>query len=146
MKGLHRLFIPFALCSVAITGMIHSSETMGVSWQEDVDQGFKAAGESGRPMVIFVTMDGCAYCTKMKKRTLGDPQVVSRLNDKTIPIYIHRSRNSEWVQRLRVKTFPTTLFLTPDGKIQDRVVGFMSVDSMQKRISLIQKKAASSQP
>ena len=146
MKGLHRLLTPFALCLVFSTATTHSAETKAISWQEDVDQGFKAAEESGRPIVIFVTMDRCTYCTKMKKTTLSHPDVISRLNAKTIPVYIHRSRNAEWVRRLRVKTFPTTLFLTPDGKIQDRVVGFMGVDAIQKRISHLEKKADASQP
>lgn len=146
MNGLHRLFLTFALCTVALTGIVASSETKGISWTEDVDQAFKTAEETGRPMVIFVTMDGCVYCTKMKKTTLSNPQMITRLNDDTIPIYVHRSRNAEWVRRFRIKTFPTTLFVTPDGKIQDRVVGFMGLDAMQQRVNRVQKKADSNQP
>ena len=112
-------------CLTLLTTPILSAEVEAISWTKNVDEAYKIASESGRPLVIYATMNRCPYCTKMKNNTLSDPQVIKQLNEGFIPVYLHVSENPKWVRRLRVKTFPTSLFLTPDGKIHERTTGYV---------------------
>lgn len=68
----------FLVVAVVLGGAsVASAEKAGaIAWRSDVDRAWKASKQQNRPLLLFVTLDGCGYCTKMKQHTYRDPAVV----------------------------------------------------------------------
>ena len=91
------------------------------------------AHEADQTTLVFVSMDGCHYCDKMRDETFGDQQLISAIS-RYQTVMIKRELNAEWVEEQDVKLFPTTLVISADGKVADRIEGFMSAAKFRARI------------
>lgn len=111
-----------------------------ITWNKNIKEAAKQSKETGRPMMIFVTMDGCGYCTQMKQTTFRDAKLIQELNEDYVPLYVDQAQNREWIRRLNIRSFPTTLFATPDGMIRDRVSGYIGVATLRNRLEQIQQQ------
>lgn len=103
-------------------------------WQSDVDAAWKQAKESGRPLVMFITTDGCFFCDKMQKETFKDAVVAKELENGFVPVAVHARKNLALVQRMGIGAFPTTVIISKDAKIIAAMPGFVS--GVQMRESL----------
>ncbi len=97
-----------------------------IQWHDDLDEGWKAARESRRPMLIFITSDHCHYCDSMKQITWRNGGVQKRLQDDFVAIRLSPDRNAETLSRIRIPGYPTTLIGHPDGKILAHKVGYQA--------------------
>ena len=52
-----------------------------IRWLDDVDQGLAGHRQQDRPMLLYVTRDGCKYCVKMERGTYRDDRVTSQVNE-----------------------------------------------------------------
>lgn len=93
------------------------------------------ARESGQPMLIQVSASWCGYCRKMKSEVFSQPRIQRDLARGFVTVELDADQNREFVQRLGIKSLPTTLILTPDMQIADRMEGFRSADQIQAKLN-----------
>ncbi|MCA9105114.1 MAG: thioredoxin family protein [Planctomycetales bacterium] len=121
--------------SVTIAQDAEEPRTDAIEWHRDIDEAKKIARDTGRPMLIFVTMQNCRYCTEMKQTTWVDPEMIKDTNESFVATYLDESQNRELVRSLGIRSFPTTLLATPDGRVREMVRGYVGASNLRNRMS-----------
>jgi len=77
-----------------------------------------------KPLMVYVKSDSCAYCEKMKKRTLSDSSV--QQNIKSF-IFVVADKNSQEAKQYLPATryTPTTYFISSKFKVVNTVKGYL---------------------
>jgi len=117
MRGLKsRVWLLTAIVAAA-TSAARAQERVSASiaWHTDVQEAVAAARESQRPILVFVTAEGCGYCRKMERQTWADSSVVDAVARSYVPLRLDAQVHPELIQRLRIEAFPTVLLFTPEG-------------------------------
>ncbi len=112
-----------------------------IPWLRDLNQGLQAAQSRQRPMLLFLSMDGCGYCQKMKGTTFTDGRVQRVIRDGYIPVSVKASEQPKLMRRLQIQSFPTTLIVSPQGKIVGNVRGYLPPSAFLTRIEPVQYQA-----
>lgn len=133
MDGIFGKFVA-ALVVVCALGTLASAAPPSDVWFQDVDAAWAKAKDSGKPLVLFFTTEGCFFCDKMSKETCKNPAVMKELADGFVPVVVHTKKNMELVQRLGVQAFPTTVIVSKDAKIIAAMPGFLNVAQMRETL------------
>jgi len=77
------------------------------------------------PLMVYVMSDSCAYCAKMKKRTLNDESVQKNMQGF---IFVKADKNDKETKQYLPKTryTPTIYFISPKFKVVNTVKGYLS--------------------
>jgi hypothetical protein len=105
-----------------------------VQWRQDYTRARQEALETGRLLVIDVGTENCFYCKQLDQRTFRDPAVVGLLNERCIPLKVDANQQSKLASDLRVETYPTLVFASPEGKILGSQVGFIEAAPLQEML------------
>src|SRR4051794_36245420 len=111
---------PLVGCLLAVTlsllapGMVHAQD---VKWRSDYASARREAEAKGLPLVLDFGNAGCTFCVKMDLTTFRDEYVVKAMNEKFIPLKIDADRETNLVQLLNIRMYPTVVLAAPDGKI-----------------------------
>ena len=108
-----------------------------LKWQTDYAVAQKKRASEHKPLLVFVTMDGCHFCHKMLAETYSDHGVAATIKSKFLPTKIDGTRQQALAQRFGVRIFPTTFFINADNRVVDRVEGYMSPDMFRERVAVV---------
>ena len=95
-----------------------------VSWFEWGDEAFAAAQASDRPLLVSVGYSACHWCHVMAHESFEDPATAAVMNDLFVNVKVDREERPD-VDALTMDAtvtmtgqggWPTTVFLTPDGR------------------------------
>ncbi len=95
---------------------------------------WKAAQESNRPILIFVSMPNCHYCVKMKKQVLRIPHVKQMVAESFETLHADRYANAKLISKLKIKWYPTTVLVSPNNKVLDVIEGYAEVSPFKNRL------------
>lgn len=107
----------------------YSGASADVRWQSDMTAALNEAQQTGRPLLVSVTADWCTYCQQMKQTTFTDPQFIQSTTG-FIPVAVNADASRQLAEQLGVRTLPTTLVVTPDRRIVDRIEGYRSASEI----------------
>ncbi|UFH59730.1 thioredoxin family protein [Sulfurovum mangrovi] len=114
------------MISVWAIVLLFSSSLFGVelNWEKDTATAFAKAKAEKKNVVLMVEASHCRWCKKMKQQTLADQEVKKRLQN-YILVKVLRS-DSEAMKILPESYYPapTTFFMTPEGEIMEKAIGF----------------------
>ena len=85
-------------------------------------------------LVVFVTTDACYYCAKMKQEALVDVEVRSAVADQYVSATIQAEDCQDLVSQHGIRMYPTTLILTNQGRLVDRIEGFVGAGQLLSRL------------
>jgi uncharacterized protein len=88
-----------------------------VEWREWGEEAFTEARERERPILLSLVAQWCAECREMDERTYGDPSLAAHVGDSFVPIRVDVDERPRVRDRYNVGGFPSTVFLTPGGKV-----------------------------
>jgi thioredoxin-related protein len=125
------LLLGLSLIAPAVAG--------GRQWLRDVDHALAVARAEQRPLVLFITTDGCIHCERMIATTFLDPQVRQTLGTSFVAAAIKASERPDLLKRLSIRSFPTTLVVSADGRVMDQVVGYLDADKFTERMVAVLK-------
>lgn len=106
-----------------------------IFWLADYNLARQQGIEQHRPVLLFVTTDGCVYCERMLDQVFKDEKVQADLNSNFVPAMLKLNASAELAQQLKITIYPTTVIISPDGKILDYVRGYLSTDQFQARMA-----------
>jgi hypothetical protein len=95
-----------------------------VDWHPWGEEAFAAARERDRPLLVSVGYSACHWCHVMEHESFSDPATAALMNDLFVNVKVDREERPD-VDALTMDAcvtmtgqggWPTTVFLTPDGR------------------------------
>jgi thioredoxin-related protein len=119
-------------------------------WLRDVEHALDLAQAQQRPLVVFVSMDGCGHCVRMVRTTFRDNDVRQALGESFVAAAVKASERPDLVKHLQIRSFPTTLLVGSDGQVLDQLVGYVDARTFRQRLQAVaglvrQRQAARAQ-
>ena len=103
-------------------------------WSHNVQAAWNAARRTNRPLLLFITLDGCQYCRKMKAETLGNYSVLDRIEASYVAATIEASEAPKLMRTLHVRSYPTTVIVGPEGQVWGSVRGYVGPGEFRRRL------------
>jgi thioredoxin-related protein len=138
--------IPVAviICAAAITLSANepAKTAAGLKWIADLEVAREAALEQQRPLLLFVTMDGCVHCQKMKQTTLRDKDVQNDVRASFIPVAFNEKDEPELVKKLRLRLFPALVVVQPNGTVLESISGYQTPKQLREKLASTIRQAS----
>jgi uncharacterized protein YyaL (SSP411 family) len=93
------------------------AEPTNVEWREWGPAAFEAADRAKSPVLLALVAPWSAECRRMDATTYADPRIAANINDGFVPVRVDADRHPRVRERYNMGGFPSTVFLTPDGRI-----------------------------
>jgi thioredoxin-related protein len=139
-------FLSLAIAATAACAgePIGDAQPTNINWVTQYGTARREGSKLDRPVMLFLTTDGCIHCVRMKRDSFQDEHLAASLNNSFIPAMIKTDMNSRLARELKVTMFPTTVFIAPDGKILDYIRGYIPKDDFRSRMSHVMDATAAS--
>ncbi len=104
-----------------------------IRWAPDLATARKAAAQFQVPLLVHFYGDNCLLCKTLDQRVYNQDAVVKTLNKYFICVQLNGSQDPAVAAEFRVHSWPTDVFLSPDGQTlyqgvsKQDVAGYMEV-------------------
>lgn len=119
----------------AVTGEEIPGQEVAINWLSNPDQAMAYARQSGRPILAYVTSANCGYCRKMERESWSHPAIANKIANGFVPLRLDAKQHAVQVRALKVRAYPTTLVLSPEGQIATGSAGFLSPIKLAKLLA-----------
>lgn len=137
LYGMNRFLL---VCSLLILPNAWARQPGGIqffsgSWQ----QALAEARRQHKPVFLDVYAHWCPPCQRMAREALPNPVVGAAYNDRFINYQLDAEigEGLTLAKQYGVASYPTALFLTPDGQLVHRAVGYGGVNGMVQQANLV---------
>ena len=137
--------LPILLSIVAVGSIGERSsadDTRLDGWKTSHQEAWRAAQTEQRPMLMYITTENCVYCRKMVQETLSDGNVAKDIQASFVPVSLTAHGNRILVRKLRVKSYPTTVIISPKSVVLDYMSGYVSPEEMHERLAIAARKSS----
>ncbi|EFK97324.1 protein disulfide-isomerase, thioredoxin [sediment metagenome] len=110
-------------------------------WQNDLNKATVIAKKNKQNIFVLVESNHCRWCKLLKKTTLNDPKIQTKLN-KFILVKTMREDSAKY-SLPPIIGVPTMFIMTPDRKIIEQGVGYLETEDLSDVIDKFNKKAKS---
>jgi thiol:disulfide interchange protein DsbD len=94
-----------------------------ITWCSSFNTGLNIAREQNQLLMVDFTAQWCGWCRKLDDVTYKDKKVI-QLSKEFICVKVDCDRDRTTPGRFNVRGLPTIIFLSPDGDVIHRVVGY----------------------
>ena len=134
-----RTRIALALLVAATLAPARPAAAKPIAWH-DWTSGFREAGAASRPVLVDVYTDWCAWCRRMEHDVYSRSDVRDYLAEHFVAVRLNAESDAAaryqgkrytlrtLAARFRVTSYPTTMFLRPDGQHIVNVPGYVPAD------------------
>ena len=142
MESKHTVIALIVIGVILVAYGVISSDSGGFDEKRwySFDDGMKKAKEENKKMLVFITLPSCVWCERMKQETFSDYQLMTKLEEKYVPVLVDASKDPA-INRIAplfggdIST-PAFVIYTPDGKPVDGWIGYMAKEEFTKRIGI----------
>jgi len=132
---------PAPVPQAAAEGEERAVGTGSIAWVYDFDEGMEQARESGKPVMVDVFATWCAPCKLLDEGVFSRADV-AEATGQFVPIKVDGDKYPDVRDELGVSSYPTVLFLHPNGAELGRSMGAVSYDVMLEAMEQAQEKFA----
>jgi protein disulfide-isomerase len=131
------LILTLVISSLAIlpSARVSGHDVTLDGWKTNHQEAWRSAQIEHRPMLLYISSDNCVYCKKMVHDTLSDKSVAARIQGEFVPVNVAAEDNRLLVRKLRVKSYPTTVIISPRSVVLDYISGYVSADELKLRLT-----------
>jgi thiol:disulfide interchange protein DsbD len=99
----------------------------GIAWNQSYATARQHSVQTGKPILVSVSSQGCGWCRQLERTTFRDPRVVELLNGQTVPLKIDANdpAHESLVLALGLQSVPTLAAITADGRIVANQAGYL---------------------
>jgi thioredoxin-like negative regulator of GroEL len=124
------------------TPRVWANESRRGPWHMDYLRAQRLRATANRPMLVFLTMDGCPYCHKMMQTTYEQAGVASEAAETFVLALINGSKQKALAKQFGVRIYPTTYLVDSDNRLVDRIEGFVPPDQLRERLATASRRLA----
>jgi len=88
-----------------------------IRWRAFEPQAFEEAVRQHKLILLSISAVWCHWCHVMDETTYSDQEIIDLINSSFVPIRVDTDQRPDVNSRYNMGGWPTTAFLTPDGKI-----------------------------
>ena len=112
---------------------------LAAQWIPTYDKGMKQAKKTGKPVIIDFYTDWCGYCKKLDREVFADAEF-KKLAQKFICIKVDCEKDKKTPGEYGIRGYPTIYFLSPKGKILDKIGGYRKKEAFISTMNSVLKK------
>jgi len=87
------------------------------------EEAFKTAKTENKAVFILFSTEYCRWCTKLRETTLKNPEIIKRLNQEFIVLFLDRDVD-KYPSKYKVKAVPAIYFTDKNEEIFTSMVGY----------------------
>lgn len=115
-----------ALFIICASSLLAAADSDGpIRWRNDYATAYQEAKSQNKLLLINIHTSWCMPCRQLQQTTLRDRKLAQAIMTHCVPLSLDGDENAELVQRLGVRSYPTQLFVSPDGRIVGRIESFV---------------------
>ncbi|MEZ6045512.1 MAG: thioredoxin fold domain-containing protein [Planctomycetaceae bacterium] len=128
----------FLLCAgfVCLLFLQAGSLRADVQWRTSLREVALEAKQTGKPMLLKFTAEWCTFCHKMEK-SFDRTDVSQLVNENFVPIKVDADENKKLVKEIGIDGFPTTVIISPDFQVLQKITGYLEADELKKRLDIL---------
>jgi uncharacterized protein YyaL (SSP411 family) len=96
---------------------LEQSKVSTIRWQDWTDEAFQRAKSENKPVLLDISAVWCHWCHRLDKDTYSVPDIAEYIESHFVPIRVDTDRRPDINRRYNMGGWPTTAFLTPDGRV-----------------------------
>jgi uncharacterized protein YyaL (SSP411 family) len=109
-----------------------------VEWHEWGPAPFEEARAADRPVLLSLSTPWCEWCATMDREAFSNPTVAANIHDDFVPIRVDADRRPRIRDRYTMGGFPSTVFLTPEGKVISGAT-YMSTETLRSVLERVRE-------
>ena len=117
-----------------------SEKVSELEWMNDFQQGLQKANKENKPVLVDLYADWCGWCKKLEETTFQAKSFEEAANSFVL-VRIDADMNRELVESLKVRGFPTVVFLDSSGNKVDQIVGFAEANVFVEKMEEILERS-----
>ncbi len=88
-----------------------------IKWLNWADEAFERAKKENKPVLLDIGAVWCHWCHRLDQDTYSVPEIAEYVETNFIPIRVDTDKRPDINRRYNMGGWPTTAFLTPDGRV-----------------------------
>lgn len=88
-----------------------------IGWLDWTDEAFQRAKAENKPVLLDISAVWCHWCHRLDQDTYSVPDIAEYIQANFIPIRVDTDNRPDINRRYNMGGWPTTAFLTPDGRV-----------------------------
>ena len=112
---------------IIIATLLSTIYAADLNWLHNYDRALEEAKKENKYVYLFIGADVCRWCDRFKKMTLSNEDVIQRLKEDYILLYMSRDRH-DIPKHFQVRGVPRHYFLSSEGEIIFTTRGSREVD------------------
>lgn len=131
-------FVRLFLCLLLTA--FRADEPVGIrfyngSWQQVLAE----SKRQNKPVYVDFYTTWCPPCRRMAREAFPNPQIGSKFNEHFISYQVNAEIGEGFnlAKMYAVASYPTALFITPNGELVHRAVGYAGVEAMLKQADMV---------
>lgn len=109
-------------------------EAEQIAWEHDFDEGMAKAVQEGKPLMVDVFATWCPPCKLLDEQVFSRADV-GEASESFVTVRVDGDKHPDLREKLNVGSYPTVLFLMPDGTEIGRSIGAVSYTVMLKEMA-----------
>lgn len=144
MSRIARLVTLVAGLSVlVVTSQSHGAAGGSIAWQTDYEAAKAAAASTQKVLLVNIHATWCIPCKKLMATTLSDSSLGAEIMQSCVPLSLDADQDAAVIRQWPITGFPTQLFIAPDGRIVNSIVGNVSVATYRAALQKAIQSASS---
>lgn len=107
----------------------------GVRWLADLEAAKQQAARENKLVLVHVWAPWCGPCKRMDREVFNQAAVVQALEPLYVCVKINTDEQRAAQKQFGIKSWPTDLVLTPDGRVLERTEGFKAAPKYAAEMS-----------
>lgn len=103
--------------------LLFVSSLFSFEWSDDYDGALVKAKQEKKGVYVFIGTANCPFCSKLKRTTFSDDEVIKKLEEEYELIYLSIDID-DIPSKFNIKFYPAHYFLDSDGKIIYSTAGY----------------------
>lgn len=135
----------FFILSLLVTALLSFtfSENQGIKFESfTLEQAKNEARKTGKLIFIDVYTSWCGPCKMMSSKTFTDIKVGKSFNSSFINLKLDAEKSQDGIDAARayaVNAYPTLIFITSEGKLVRKFVGYRSPTELLDLAEMVKK-------